>query len=207
MTYASEILFISIWHACQYGTDVRRGDLHFRIPPFITSVLYEKVVPESDDRRGRQMPQRMCVDIPSQRRKVKQLQRSRTRRKSDEQRGLPSVRRAVLPCAGGEAVYDRKPRGERKQEPEDVVRHADDEVRRHIVRVVEAGEQGQVADVCEERYGAHKRQTAADDLSFGGVRRRRLRIRRRVEVEQADGGVVERVHNRKGRREVVQLLG
>ena len=84
---------------------------------------------------------------------------------------------------------------------------ADDEVRGHVVRVVEAGEEGEVRDVREESERTERRpkdvraragrvrSRRGEPVSFGGV-----------EMEEADGGVVEAVEDGEGGGEVVELF-
>ena len=86
---------------------------------------------------------------------------------------------------------------------------ADEEVEGHVVGVVEAREEGEVGDVCEEDEGAER---GPEDEYAGGRGGGRGGVGETgargggVEVEEADDGVVEAVEDGEGRGEVVELL-
>lgn len=108
----------------------------------------------------------MRVDRAAPRREVEQLERRRRGCQAHRQRGFARVRRARA------SVRGEAPEAECVEQPEGVVREPERQVERHVVGVVEAREEGKVARVPNECYGANDRPYAVyygSWLAWGGV--------------------------------------
>ena len=153
----------------------------------------------------------MRVDDAPPRREIEQLERGRRGREQRERSGLPCAAWPVSARFAGKAPHEAERRGERVRDPEQVVGHADGEVERHVVGIVEAREEREVCDVREER----ERTDGAPEQVWSRAWRGGGRGRGSgeavavdgVEVEKADDGVIKTVDDGEGGGEVVELLG